>query len=181
MSDILPVLSREYCTCGTMCMLCAGSRMLWWSLLIVVASARSPNTPPKVLFDFIPVGIDGSEGLNALAVAPVSLIANGMLPSSKPNLRLFSLLVCCLCVVEVNSVFGIDSDVVCVGQLACAEQGMLYLRYNVYALCWLLDVVVEFVDHFCFCFTASEFCPFLAFLGAIHLFLTQNRKCFCAK
>ena len=92
---ILPVLSRECCTCGTMCTLCAGSRMLWWSLLIVVASAHSPNALPKVLFDFIPVGIDGSEGLKALAVAPVLLIADGMLPSSTPNRKLIFLLVCC--------------------------------------------------------------------------------------
>ena len=58
---------------------------------------------------------------------------------------------CHLCVVEVNFVFGIDSNVVCVGQLACAEQGMLYLKYNMHALCWLSDVVVEFVDCCCFC------------------------------
>ena len=76
-------------------MLCAGSQMLWWSLLIVVASACSPNAPPKVLFDFIPVGIDGSKGVKALAVAPVLLIADGMLPASTPNGRLFFLLVCC--------------------------------------------------------------------------------------
>ena len=76
-------------------MLCAGSWMLWWSLLIVVASAQSPNAPPKVLFYFIPVGIDGYEGLKALAVAPVLLIADGMLPSSTPNWRQFLLLVCC--------------------------------------------------------------------------------------
>ena len=63
--------------------------------MIVVASDHSPNAPPKVLFDFIPVGIDGSEGLKALAVAPVLLIANGMLPLSTPNRRLFFLLVCC--------------------------------------------------------------------------------------
>ena len=61
--------------------------------MIVVASARSPNAPPKVLFDFIPDGIDGSKGLKALAVAPVLLIADGMLPSSTPTWRLFFLLV----------------------------------------------------------------------------------------
>ena len=54
--------------------------MLWWSVLIVVASACSSNAPPKVFFDFIPVGIDGSKGLKALTVAPVLLIAYGMLP-----------------------------------------------------------------------------------------------------
>ena len=61
--------------------------------MIVVASACSPNATPTVLFDFIPVGIDGSEGLKALAVAPVLLIADGMLPLSTPNWRLFFLLV----------------------------------------------------------------------------------------
>ena len=78
-----------------MCTLNAGSWMLWWSLLIVVASACSQNDPPKDLFEFIPVGIDGSKGVKALAVAPVLLIANGMLPLSNPNWRLFLLLVCC--------------------------------------------------------------------------------------
>ena len=76
-----------------MCTLRAGSLMLWWSLLIVVASACSPNALPKVLFDFIPVGIDGSKGVKALAVAPVLLIADGMLPSRTYNWRLFFLLV----------------------------------------------------------------------------------------
>ena len=66
-----------------------------WSLLIVVASTCSPNTPPNVLFDFIPVGSDGSKGLKVLAATPVSLIADGMLPSSTPNWRIFLLLVCC--------------------------------------------------------------------------------------
>ena len=74
-------LSNDVCTCGTICTLRAGSRSLWWSLLIVVALAWSPNAPPKVDFDFTPVGIDGSSGVNALAVAPVSLTADGMLPS----------------------------------------------------------------------------------------------------
>ena len=63
--------------------------------MIVVASAHSPNAPPKVLFDFIPVGIDGSKGFKALDVAPLLLIAYGMLPSSTPHQRLFFLLVCC--------------------------------------------------------------------------------------
>ena len=62
--------------------------------MIVVAYACSPNAPPQVLFDFIPVCIDGSEGLKALTVASVSLIADGILPSSSPNQRLFFLLVC---------------------------------------------------------------------------------------
>ena len=60
--------------------------------MIVVASAHSPNALSKVLFDYIPVGIDGSEGVKALAVAPVLLIADGMLPSSTPNWRLSCLL-----------------------------------------------------------------------------------------
>ena len=77
-----------------MCTLRAGSWMLWWSLLVVVSSARSPNALLKVFFDFIPVGIDGSEGLKALTVAPVLLIADGMLPLSTPVWILFFLLVC---------------------------------------------------------------------------------------
>ncbi len=43
-----------------------------------------PNAPPKVAVDQTPVGTEGLEGLKALAVAPVSLMADGMLPSSTP-------------------------------------------------------------------------------------------------
>ena len=53
-----------------------------------------PECSAESFFDFIPVGIEGSEGLKVLAVAPVLLIANGMLPSSTPNWRPFFLLVC---------------------------------------------------------------------------------------
>ncbi len=42
------------------------------------------NAPPKVAVDRIPIGSEGSEGLKALAVAPVSLMVDGMLPSSTP-------------------------------------------------------------------------------------------------
>ena len=63
--------------------------------MIVVVSACFPTAPPKVLFDFIPVGIDGSKGLKALALFPVLLIADGMLPLRTPDCRLFFLLVCC--------------------------------------------------------------------------------------
>jgi hypothetical protein len=38
--------------------------------------------------DFIPVAIVGSEGLNALADAPVSLTAEGTLPQSTPMRKL---------------------------------------------------------------------------------------------
>ena len=55
----------------------------------VVAAAWSPNAPPKKLFDCIPVCYVGSKGLKALSVAPVSLISNGVLPSSTPNWRHF--------------------------------------------------------------------------------------------
>ena len=78
------MLSNDVWTCGTICTLRAGSRRLWWSLLIVVALAWSPNAPPKVDVDLTPVGIDGSSGVNALAVAPVSLTADGMLPLRTP-------------------------------------------------------------------------------------------------
>ncbi len=43
-----------------------------------------PNAPQDVSVDQISVGTEGSEGLKVLAVAPVLLIANGMLPSSTP-------------------------------------------------------------------------------------------------
>jgi hypothetical protein len=67
-----------------MCTLRAGLQSLWWSLFIVVAVACLPNAPPKVAVGQIPVGTEGSEGLKALAVVPVSLMANGMLPTSTP-------------------------------------------------------------------------------------------------
>ena len=50
---------------------------------------------PKVDVDFTPVGIDGSVGVKALAVAPVSLTADGMLPLRTPDLVFFFFLVCC--------------------------------------------------------------------------------------
>jgi hypothetical protein len=83
-----------------MCTLHAGLRSLWWSLFIVVAVACLPNAPPKVAVDQIPNGTEGPEGLKALAVAPVWLMADGMLPSSTPvcvllfvlHLRLHSML-----------------------------------------------------------------------------------------
>jgi hypothetical protein len=67
-----------------MCMLRAGLQSLRWSLFTTVAVAYLLNARPKVAVDQIPVGTDGSEGLKALTVAPVSLMANGMLPLSTP-------------------------------------------------------------------------------------------------
>jgi hypothetical protein len=58
-------------------------------------SPTQHNAPPKVDADFTPVGIDGSVGVKALAVAPVSLTADGMLPLRTPDLVLFFCLVCC--------------------------------------------------------------------------------------
>jgi hypothetical protein len=65
-----------------MWMLRAGSQILWWSLFTVVALAWSPNAPPKVAVDYIPIAIVGSDGSKALAVVPVSLMADGILPLS---------------------------------------------------------------------------------------------------
>ncbi len=65
-----------------MWMLCAGLQILWWSLFTVVALAWSPNAPPKVAVDRIPVAIVGSDGVKALALVPVLLMADGILPSS---------------------------------------------------------------------------------------------------
>jgi hypothetical protein len=69
-----------------MWMLRAGSRILLWSLFTVVALAWLPNAPPKVAFDHIPVAIVVSDGLKALAVAPVLLMADGILPLSTRSL-----------------------------------------------------------------------------------------------
>jgi hypothetical protein len=71
-----------------MCTLRAGSQSWWCSLLIVVAITMLPNAPPKLVFDCIPVGIDGSDGLIELADAPVSLTADGMLLLRTPICRL---------------------------------------------------------------------------------------------
>ena len=49
-----------------------------------VALAWLPNTPPKATVDLIPVTTVGSVGVNALANAPISLLADGMLPSRTP-------------------------------------------------------------------------------------------------
>jgi hypothetical protein len=65
-----------------MCMLRAGLRRLWGSLFIAVAVACLPNALQKVVVDQIPVGLEGSNDLKALAVALVSLMADGMLLSS---------------------------------------------------------------------------------------------------
>jgi hypothetical protein len=66
--------------------LCAGLQILWWSLFTVVALAWLPNAPPKVTVDRIPVAIVGSDSVKALAVVPVLLMADGILPSSTLSL-----------------------------------------------------------------------------------------------
>ncbi len=80
------MLSSECCTFGTMWTLRAGLQILRWSLFTVVALAWSPNAPPKVAVDRIPIAIVGSDSLKALAVAPVSLMADGILPLSTLSL-----------------------------------------------------------------------------------------------
>ena len=55
----------------------------------MVAFATSPNAPPKLLVDHVPVGIVRSGSLNALAVAPVLLTTDGMLPLRTPIHRIF--------------------------------------------------------------------------------------------
>jgi hypothetical protein len=60
----------------------AGLQILWWSLFTVVALVWLPNAPPKVAVDRIPIAIVGSDGVKALAVAPVLLMADGILPWS---------------------------------------------------------------------------------------------------
>ena len=86
------MLRRESFTCGKMWTLHAGSCSLWCSLLIVVAFATLPNAPSKLLVDCVLVGITGSNGLNALAVAPVLLATEGILLLRTPIRRLFFVL-----------------------------------------------------------------------------------------
>jgi hypothetical protein len=69
-----------------MWMLCAGSQILWWSLFTIVALAWLPNALPKVAVDHILIAIVGSDSVKALAVAPVSMMADGILPSSTLSL-----------------------------------------------------------------------------------------------
>ncbi len=64
----------------------AGLQILWWSLFTVVALAWLPNALPKVAVDRIPVAIVGSDGVKALAVVPVLLMADGILPLSTLSL-----------------------------------------------------------------------------------------------
>jgi hypothetical protein len=52
----------------------------------VVPLAWSPNAPLKVAVDHISVAIVGSDGLKALAVVPVLLMADGILPLSTLSL-----------------------------------------------------------------------------------------------
>ena len=52
------------------------------------ALAASPNAPPMLPVDCVPVEIVGSDGLNALADAPVSLAVQDMLPLRTPICRL---------------------------------------------------------------------------------------------
>ncbi len=61
-------------------------KILGWSLFTVVDLAWLPNAPPKVAVDRILVGIVGSGSLKALAVAPVMLMADGILPLSTLSL-----------------------------------------------------------------------------------------------
>jgi hypothetical protein len=93
----------------------AGLRILWWSLFTVVVLAWSPNAPPKVAVDHIPVAIVGSDGLKALALATVLLMADGILPLS--TLSLWSFILCvsfCLQLALFMSVwFGGRANVTC--------------------------------------------------------------------
>ena len=50
-----------------------------------------PKDPPKIAADGIPVAIVGSDGVKAFAVAPVPLMADGILSSSTPSLWSFIL------------------------------------------------------------------------------------------
>ena len=63
---------------------------------MVAALAWLPNAPPKVAVDFILVGTVVSVGVNALAIYPVSLTADGMLPSRTPA-RVLSFCAACCC------------------------------------------------------------------------------------
>ncbi len=63
----------------------------WLANLVVefvycCCSGLVPNAPPKIAVDRITVAIVGSDGVKALAVAPVLLMADGILPSSTPSL-----------------------------------------------------------------------------------------------
>ena len=69
-----------------MCALRAGSRSFSCQLQLVNCCCFRDvaKAPAKLVFDCMPVGIVGSDGFIALAVAPVSLAADGMLPSRTP-------------------------------------------------------------------------------------------------
>ena len=55
----------------------------------MVAFVASLNAPPKLLVDWVPVGIVGSECLNTLAVTPVLFAAERILLLRTPLRRMF--------------------------------------------------------------------------------------------
>ena len=73
-------LSKVFFSVGTMYTLFAGSLMLRWSLDTVVAGVVLPVGSPNNLVDISLVARNRSVGFPALDMAPVSLIADGMIP-----------------------------------------------------------------------------------------------------
>ena len=76
--------------------------MLIWSLTTVVAGGVPPVGSPNTFVDISLVAMNGSVGFPAVDLAPVSLIADGMVPSIMPYIssafdRPFSRLLCFWC------------------------------------------------------------------------------------
>ena len=80
----------------------AGALMLRWSLTTVVAGAVPPVGSPNTFVEISLVAKNGYVGFPAVELAPVSLIADGMVPSITPCIifafeRPFYCLLCFWC------------------------------------------------------------------------------------
>ena len=85
--NFLP-LSKVVSSVGTMSTLFAGALMLICSLDAVVAGAVPPVGSPNNFVEISLVATNGSVGFPAVDLAPLSLIADGMVPYSMPSISL---------------------------------------------------------------------------------------------
>ena len=86
-ANFLP-LSKVVSSVGMIFTLFAGALMLIWSLAIVVAGAVPPVGSPNNFVEISLVATNGFVGFPDVELAPVSLIADEMVPSSMPCISL---------------------------------------------------------------------------------------------
>ena len=85
--NLLP-LSKIVSSVGTMSTLFAAVMMSRWSFATVVAGAVPPVGSPNTFVDISLVATNGFVGFPDVELAPVSLIADEMVPSSMPCISL---------------------------------------------------------------------------------------------